>query len=57
MEPRLFYAALLFHTNESNVQKKKPFKIQIFLNQVTGRQNNQNICIYNPPKTILPLQH
>lgn len=61
MKSRLLYAKLLFHTNESKVQKKISPKIQIFLNCITGRQNNQNICIYKPslnnpaPPTLINL--
>lgn len=61
MESRLLYAELLFYTNESKVQKKKSLKIQIFLNCVIGRKNNQNICIYKPsqnnpaPPTLINL--
>lgn len=51
MESRLLYGKLLFHTNESKVQKKKSLKICGFPNCVTGTQNNQNIFIYKPSKT------
>lgn len=59
MKSRLLYAKLLFHTNESKVQEKISPKIQIFLNRLTGRQNN--ICIYKPslnnpaPPTLINL--